>query len=75
MDTTGIPRITSEELKRLLATEGKVVVIDTRKNSCYNAEHIPRAVNIFYDPSVSSSERQMALMALPGDCLLVSYCD
>jgi len=62
-------------LKRLLDAKEKLVVIDTRKNSCYNGGHIPGAVNIVYDPSVSSMEREMALMALPGDRLLVFYCD
>jgi rhodanese-related sulfurtransferase len=75
MDTGSILRITCEELKISLEAPEKVVLIDTRNNSTYNAEHIPGAVNVYYDPSGSPAEREMMLMTLPGDCLLIFYCD
>ena len=70
-----MPRITCEELKQLIDNGEKVVIIDTRKNSGYNAEHIKEAVNIYYNPAGDPVEREMTLAALPLDTLLVFYCD
>ena len=74
MNTGSILRITGEELIKSLDALGKVVVVDTRNNSNYNAAHIPGAVNVYYDPSGSPAEREMMLTVLPGDRLLVFYC-
>lgn len=75
MEINEVPRITCEALKQLIDKGEKVVIIDTRKNSAYNAEHIEGAVNIYYNPAGDPVEREMILSALPGDKLLVFYCD
>ena len=74
MNTGSILRITGEELIKSLDALGKVVVVDTRNNSNYNAAHSPGAVNVYNDPSGSPAEREMMLTVLPGDRLLVFYC-
>jgi rhodanese-related sulfurtransferase len=75
MDINQVPRIDCEELKQLIDGGEKVVVIDTRDGTSYGAEHIAGAVNIYYDPSGNSMERDLMLSGLPTDSLLVPYCD
>jgi rhodanese-related sulfurtransferase len=70
-----IPRITADELKSLVDKGGDFVVIDTRDSGSYSAGHIQGAINIYYDPTADPTERQMMLIALPMDKLLVTYCD
>lgn len=68
------PRVTAEEVERLLK-DGKVVVVDTDDPEAYAAEHIKGAVNITYDPTVDTREADQTLSALPGDRLIVFYCN
>ncbi|MBN1189375.1 MAG: rhodanese-like domain-containing protein [Dehalococcoidales bacterium] len=75
MDVNETPRISCEELKQLMDRGEKVVVIDTRDSASYEAEHISGAVNIYYDPSGNSMERDLMLSGLPPDSVLVPYCD
>jgi rhodanese-related sulfurtransferase len=75
MDVNQVPRIECEELKKLIDQADKVVVIDTRDSTSYGAEHIAGAVNVYYDPSGNSMERDLLLSGLPQDSLLVPYCD
>ena len=75
MNIDEVPRITCEELKNLIDRGENLVVIDTRKNTDYQAEHIKGAVHIYYDPSGDSMERELMLSALPLDTLLIVYCD
>ena len=75
MDDRKIPRITCEELKQLIDNGEDMVIIDIRSSSSYDAGHIGRAINIFYDPTGSPFERDIMLSALPADKLLVIYCD
>jgi rhodanese-related sulfurtransferase len=75
MDINQVPRINCEELKQLIDRSEKVIVIDTRDSASYTAEHIIGAVNIYYDPSGNSMERDLMLSGLPMDALLVPYCD
>ncbi len=75
MDINQVPRISCEELKGLIDRGEKVVVIDTRDGVSYEAEHIIGAVNIYYDPSGNSMERDIMLSGLPTDSMLVPYCD
>lgn len=75
MELDKVPRITCEELNQLIDAGEKVVVIDTRQNSSYAAEHIQGAINIYYNHSGDSMERELMLSALPPDTLLVPYCD
>jgi rhodanese-related sulfurtransferase len=70
-----VPRITPDELRQLIDKSADMVVIDTRDSGSYDAGHIKGAINIYYDPTADPTERQMMLMALPMDKLLVTYCD
>jgi len=70
-----IPRITAEELRQMIDKGADLVIIDTRDSGSYEAGHIKGAINIYYDPTADPTERQMMLMALPMDKLLVTYCD
>ncbi len=70
-----IPRITAEELKQMIDKGGDLVTVDTRDSGSYDAGHIKGAINIYYDPTSDPMARQMMLIALPMDKLIVTYCD
>lgn len=70
-----LPRITAEELKQMIDNNAELVSVDTRDSGSYGAGHIKGAVNIYYDPTSDPMNRQMMLMALPMDKLIVTYCD
>jgi rhodanese-related sulfurtransferase len=75
MNINEVPRITCEVLKPMIDRGENLVVIDTRKSTDYQTEHIKSAVNIYYDPSGDSMERDLMLSTLPLETLLVIYCD
>jgi rhodanese-related sulfurtransferase len=70
-----VPRITAEEVERLAKDKGNVVLVDTDDSETYAAEHIKGAVNVAYDPTVDAREEDDMLSALPGDKLIVFYCN
>jgi rhodanese-related sulfurtransferase len=70
-----LPRITAEELKQMIDKGSPVVTVDVRDGGSYEAGHIKGAVNIYYDSTADPMDRQMMLMALPMDKLIVTYCD
>lgn len=70
----GILRITPQELKGLLDAGTPPVIVDTRDSLSYSTGHIPGAVNIYYDPAGDPMNREMMLIALPMDKLVVLYC-
>jgi rhodanese-related sulfurtransferase len=70
-----LPRITAEELNQLIEKGADMVTVDTRDAGSYNAGHIKGAINIYYDPTSDPMARQMMLIALPMDKLIVTYCD
>jgi len=70
-----VPRITAEEVERLAKDKGNVVLVDTDDPEAYAAEHIKGAVNIAYDPSADARDQDQLLSALPGDKLIVFYCN
>jgi rhodanese-related sulfurtransferase len=69
------PRITAEEVERRIKNKEDVVVVDTDDSISYGAEHIKGAVNIVYDPTTDASAEDGTLSALPGDKLIVFYCN
>ena len=69
-----VTRIEPKELKRLLDDKTPMVIVDTRDSLSYETGHIPGAVNIRYDRSGDPSSREMMLVALPMDKLVVLYC-
>ena len=71
-----IPRISVEAVKSKVDKGDKdFVLLDVRDAASYEAGHIKGAVNIYYDPTGDPMNRQMILMALPMDRLIVTYCD
>jgi rhodanese-related sulfurtransferase len=70
-----IPRIKAEDLKQMIDTGGPFVVLDVRDSGSYEAGHIKGAVNVYYDATADPTDRQMMLIALPMDKLIVTYCD
>ncbi|HXQ26316.1 MAG TPA: rhodanese-like domain-containing protein [Candidatus Acidoferrales bacterium] len=70
-----VPRITAEEVERLAKDKGNVVLVDTDDSESYAAEHIKGAVNVAYDPTADVRDQDQLLSALPGDKLIVFYCN
>lgn len=70
-----LPRISAEELKKLIDKNAPVVIVDVRDGGSYAAGHIKGAINIYYDVTADPMQRQMMLIALPMDKMVVTYCD
>jgi rhodanese-related sulfurtransferase len=70
-----LPRISVEDLKRMIDSKADIVILDTRDGGSYAAGHIKGAVNIHYDATSDPMQRQMMLIALPMDKTIVAYCD
>jgi rhodanese-related sulfurtransferase len=70
-----VPRITAEEVQRLAKEKGNVILVDTDDSEVYAAEHIKGAVNVVYDPTGDARDQDQSLSALPGDKLIVFYCN
>jgi rhodanese-related sulfurtransferase len=71
-----IPRVSAEELKQMIDKGARdFVVVDVRDSASYEAGHIKGAINIYYDPTSDPMDRQMMLLALPMDKLVITYCD
>lgn len=66
----GIPRITIQELKKMIDQEEEVTVIDTQPLNVYNKGHIKGAVNIPW----KSQLRLEDVWALPSGVPIVTYC-
>jgi rhodanese-related sulfurtransferase len=69
-----IPRIPAKELVQMLKTKADIVVVDTQAPDGYAMWHIPSAVNIPYVSTEDPTNRQLMLMALPMNKLVVIYC-
>jgi rhodanese-related sulfurtransferase len=70
-----ILRVKAEDLKQMIDKGSNIVIVDVRDAGNYEAGHIKGAINISYDPTADPMDRQMRLMALPMDKLIVTYCD
>jgi|WetSurSiteA1Bulk_404760.scaffolds.fasta_scaffold56473_1 predicted sulfurtransferase len=70
-----VPRITAEELKRLMDKKGEYVLLDVRDSYSNDAGHIEGAQNISFDANEDPTARGMMLMELPMKTLIVLYCD
>ena len=70
-----IPRVKAEDLKQMVDQGGQFVVVDVRDSGSYDAGHIKGAVNVYYDANADPTDRQMMLIALPMDKLIITYCD
>jgi rhodanese-related sulfurtransferase len=63
-----VPRITVEELKKLMA-EQKVVVVDVRSPDAYNIGHIKGSINLPLDKIQAGDYKD-----LPRDKRIITYC-
>jgi 3-mercaptopyruvate sulfurtransferase SseA len=63
-----VPRITLDELRGLLASPRKIVLIDTRSRAEYETAHIPGAISMPYT-EVDARHRE-----LPRATKIVTYC-
>ena len=70
-----VPRITAEELKKLMDEKGDYVLLDVRDSYSYDLGHIEGAENISSDPTEDPMTRGMILAALPMETLIILYCD
>jgi rhodanese-related sulfurtransferase len=72
-----MPRITCEKLKQMIDTGDNPVLIDTRPPASFKLQHIPGAINIPYNTESPLTDAGITstLLELPGDKLLVFYCD
>jgi rhodanese-related sulfurtransferase len=70
-----VPRITAQEVQQRIKDKQDVVIVDTDDSVTYGAEHIKGAVNIYYDPTQDVTNDDQTLQALPGDKLVVFYCN
>jgi len=69
-----VPRITCQELKKLMDEGVPLIIIDTTHENLYNRGHIKGAVNIYSDPFMNPIDRANFLSAIPEDRLIVIYC-
>ena len=63
-----VPRIRLEELRGLLASSRRIVVIDTRSRAEYEAAHIPGAISMPY------AEVEARYQELPRTAPIITYC-
>ncbi len=63
-----IPRITPEELKKMIESKAEIVVVDNQPKGEYNKVHILGAVNLPWAMEVEGPS------GLPRDKLLILYC-
>ena len=64
----------------VLSKIDKSIIVDTRTPEDYfgissKPGHIKGAVNVYYDANADPTDRQMMLIALPMDKVIVTYCD
>ncbi len=66
-----IPRITIEELKKLIDDKADIVILDAQGKNVYDGGHIKGALSFPWVMEVKPSDVQK----LPKDKLTITYCD
>ena len=69
-----VPRIAAIEVRQLIAGKADIVIVDTQPAENYEMWHIPMAVNVPYISTGNPTDREMMLVVLPMDKLIVIYC-
>jgi rhodanese-related sulfurtransferase len=69
-----VPRIAAMEVKQLIAKKADIVIVDTQPAENYERWHIPTAINIPYISTANPTDREMMLIALPMNKLIIIYC-
>ena len=69
-----VPRIPAEKVKRMIEEKADFIIVDTQPPDNYEMWHLPSAVNMPYISTANPMDRQLMLIALPMDKLIVIYC-
>jgi rhodanese-related sulfurtransferase len=69
-----IPRMPAAELVQLLKKKADIVILDVQSPDDYAMWHIPSAINVPYISTEDPTARQLMLMNLPTEKLIVVYC-
>jgi len=69
-----VARIPARELLRSIENKADIVIVDTQSAEGYEMWHIPSAINVTYDSTADPMVRQLMLIALPMDKLIVIHC-
>lgn len=67
-----LPRITNEQLKKLMDDGEPLLVVDTRIQFIFNLGHLPETINISMEPEAAQATR---FLTLPKDRKIIFYCD
>jgi rhodanese-related sulfurtransferase len=67
-------RMPAAELAQLLKRKADIVIVDTQPSDGYQMWHIPSAVNIPYVSTANPTDRELMLIALPMNKVIVVYC-
>jgi rhodanese-related sulfurtransferase len=65
-----IPRITAEELKRLMENRADIVIVDNQPKAAYDLEHIKGAINLPWATEIEQEDTWQ----VPLDKPLIFYC-
>jgi rhodanese-related sulfurtransferase len=66
-----MPRISIEELKKMMDDGAPVTIIDVQPKEVYEMGHIKGAISIPWKSQIALED----VWSLPGDQLIVTYCD
>ena len=66
-----IPRISIQELKKLMDSGTPVTIIDAQPKEVYDMGHIKGAISLPWKSQIALED----VWSLPGDQLIVTYCD
>jgi rhodanese-related sulfurtransferase len=66
-----LPRISIQELKKMMDNDEPVTIIDVQPKEVYEMGHIKGAISIPWKSQIALED----VWSLPGDQLIVTYCD
>jgi len=66
-----VPRISIQELKKMMDNGEKVTILDTQPKAIYKEGHIKGAISLPWKSQIALED----VFSLPGDVLIVTYCD
>ncbi len=70
-DKADVPRISIEELKKMMDAGAPVVILDVQPREIYDAGHIQGAISLPWKAQIALED----VWSLPEDRLIVLYCD
>ena len=66
-----IPRISIQELKKMMDKDTEIVIIDAQPKDIYEKGHIKGAISIPWKSQIALED----VWSIPGDATIVTYCD